>query len=61
MRSTVGVALAVILAAAFGMWMRSSFNDVKSTAAEVKASNSPLELMQKADKNLPDQTPREPF
>jgi hypothetical protein len=61
MRRTVGIALAVILAAALGMWMRSSFNDMKSTVSEVKASNNPLELMQKADKNLPDQTPREPF
>jgi hypothetical protein len=61
MQRTVGIALAVILAAALGMLMRSSFNNAKSTAPAVKASIVPLELMLKADKNLPDQTPREPF
>jgi hypothetical protein len=61
MRRTVGIALAVILAAALGMWMRFSSNDVKSSALAVKASIVPLELMEKADRNLPDQTPREPF
>ena len=61
MRRTAGIPLAVILAAALGIWMWSSFDDMKSTAPAVKASIIPLELMQKADKDLPDQTPREPF
>jgi hypothetical protein len=61
MRRTTGIPLTAILAAALGIWMWSWFTDVKSTAPGVKASIIPLELMQKADKNLPDQTPREPF
>ena len=66
MRTTFGVGLAVILAAAaLGMWLRSSSNDVTSTVPEAAAKASgtpvlPIEIMRNTGKDLPDKTPPEP-
>lgn len=66
MSGTIGVGLAIILTAtALRTWMRSSSNDMTSTArAAVKASTTPMlpgEMTRNAGKYLPDTTPREPF
>jgi hypothetical protein len=53
----------VILAAALGTWLRSSSDHTKSTVPAEASSTPmlPIELMRKSNKDLPDQTPREPF
>ena len=64
MRRTATIALLVILAAALGMWMSFSSEQVKSTATQAEASLTtifPVELMRKSDKDLPDKTVPEPF
>lgn len=65
MRTTVGIVLAVVLAAALAVWIGSSSQRVSSTeAAPAEASSTPvlpIELMRKSDRNLPDKTVREPF
>jgi hypothetical protein len=64
MRSIVGVALAIVFAAAVTVWVRSSSNHVKSAAPAAEASSIPilpLDLMRKSDKELEDKTVREPF
>ena len=65
MRTTAGMVLAVVLAAAFAMWLRSASHHKSLTeSAPAEASTAPMapiELMKKSDKNLPDKTVREPF
>ena len=65
MRTTAGIVLAVVLAAALAMWMRFAPDHVSPTgAASAEASITPIlpiELMKKSDKNLPDKTVPEPF
>ena len=62
MRTIAGILVAVSLVAALGMWMRHSSNRVSSTVpAAAEASMLPLELMRKSDRDLPDNTTREPF
>jgi hypothetical protein len=64
MRTTAGMVLAVVLAAALAMWIQSSSHRVRSTEPPAEASSTPMlpiELMKKSDKNLPDKTVREPF
>jgi multidrug resistance efflux pump len=65
MRTTAGIVLAVVFAAALAMWIRSSSHHMSSTEpAPAEASSTPvlpIELMKKSDKDLPDKTVREPF
>jgi len=65
MLRTAGVVLAVIMAAAFALWLRFSPSQVSSNmsgAAEASSSAIfPNELNPNAGKDLPDQTVREPF
>jgi len=62
MRTTAGILVAVILAAALGVRMSNSSNRVSSTVpAAAEASMLPIELMRKSDRDLPDNTAREPF
>lgn len=65
MRTTVGMVLAVVLAAALAMWMRSASDHASSTeTAPAEASSTPMlpiELMRKSDRNLPDKTVHDPF
>jgi hypothetical protein len=60
MRTIAGILVAVSLVAALGVWMGYSPR-VSSTAPAAEASMLPIELMRKSDRNLPDNTPREPF
>jgi hypothetical protein len=65
MRRTAGIVLAVIMAAAFALWLRLPPSQVSSNmsgAAEASSSAIfPNELHRNAGKNLPDHTVREPF
>jgi hypothetical protein len=61
LRTAAFALLVVILAAALGTWVRSS-NQTKSTVpAEASISIFSIELTRKANKDLPDNTPVEPF
>ena len=55
--------LALVFAAAvLGVWLRSSALDANSTVPTVmKASITPIDIMEKVGKDLRDETPREPF
>ena len=64
MRTTAGIALAVVLAVALAMRLLSSSHHMSSTEPPVEASTTPMlpiELMKKSGKDLPDNTVREPF
>ena len=65
MRTTAGIVLGVVFAAALAMWIRSASDHVGSTGtAPAEASSTPMlpiELMKKSGKDLPDKTVREPF
>jgi hypothetical protein len=61
-RRTVGIAFAVILAAALGVWLGFSPSQVNLNARAAEPSTIfPIELHSKAGKDLPDTTVREPF
>jgi hypothetical protein len=55
--------LALVFAAAvLGVWLRFSALDANSTVPTVvKASITPIDIMEKVGKDLRDETPREPF
>jgi hypothetical protein len=64
MRRTSGIAALVVFAAALGMSMYFSSNQVKSTKPTAEASLTtilPVELMRNSRKELPDKTVPEPF
>jgi hypothetical protein len=64
MRKTIGIVLAVFFVAALGVWIRSSNHANSGVPAAAEATSTPMlpvELMRKTDKDLPDNTVREPF
>jgi hypothetical protein len=64
MRKTIGIVLAVFFVAALGVWIRSSNHGNSGVPAAAEATSTPMlpvELMRKANKDLPDNTVREPF
>ena len=65
MRTTAGIVLAVVLAAALATWMRFASDHMgprgPAPAEALTGPMLPLELMKKSGKDLPDKTVREPF
>jgi hypothetical protein len=64
MRKTIGIVLAICFVAALGAWIRSSNHANSSVPGAAEATSTPMlpvELMRKANKDLPDNTVREPF
>ena len=64
MRKTIGIVLAISFVAALGAWIRLSNHANSSVPAAAEATSTPmlpLELMRKADKDISDNTVREPF
>jgi hypothetical protein len=61
MRKVIGIVLAISFVAALGVWIRSSNHANSSVPAAAEATMLPLELERKANKDLPDNTVRNPF